>query len=223
MPFSPVEEVIEDIKAGKMVIVCDDEDRENEGDLTMAAEFVTADDINFMATYGKGLICLPLHEEIVERLEIPQMIQRNSAQNETAFTVSIEAREGGDDGYIRRGPGLHQPPGGGRFHRPRRPRHARACLPAQGEARRRTATGRPNGGRRRPVGYGGAQAGGCYLRGHEGRRDYGPRAGLRGVLRRARHQNGHRCPAYRIPPHPREDSVFRGRVQPAHQVRRVPR
>ncbi len=94
MPFSPVEEVIEDIKAGKMVIVCDDEDRENEGDLTMAAEFVTADDINFMATYGKGLICLPLHEEIVERLEIPQMTQRNSAQNETAFTVSIEAREG---------------------------------------------------------------------------------------------------------------------------------
>ena len=94
MPFSPVEEVIEDIKAGKMVIVCDDEDRENEGDLTMAAEFVTADDINFMATYGKGLICLPLHEDIVDRLEIPQMIQRNSAQNETAFTVSIEAREG---------------------------------------------------------------------------------------------------------------------------------
>ncbi|MGF1471763.1 MAG: bifunctional 3,4-dihydroxy-2-butanone-4-phosphate synthase/GTP cyclohydrolase II [Rubrobacteraceae bacterium] len=94
MPFSPVEEVIEDIKAGKMVIVCDDEDRENEGDLTMAAEFVTADDINFMATYGKGLICLPMHEDIVERLEIPQMIQRNSAQNETAFTVSIEAKEG---------------------------------------------------------------------------------------------------------------------------------
>ncbi len=94
MPFSPVEEVVKDIKAGKMVIVCDDEDRENEGDLTMAAEFCTADDINFMATYGKGLICLPLHEDIVDRLEIPQMIQRNSAQNETAFTVSIEAREG---------------------------------------------------------------------------------------------------------------------------------
>ncbi|CAN5565269.1 bifunctional 3,4-dihydroxy-2-butanone-4-phosphate synthase/GTP cyclohydrolase II [soil metagenome] len=94
MPFSPVEEVIEDIKAGKMVIVCDDENRENEGDLTMAAEFVTADDINFMATYGKGLICLPLHEDIVDRLEIPQMISCNSAQNETAFTVSIEAREG---------------------------------------------------------------------------------------------------------------------------------
>lgn len=94
MPFSPVEEVVEDIRNGKMVIVCDDEDRENEGDLTMAAELVTADDINFMATYGKGLICLPLHEDIVERLEIPQMAQHNSAQNETAFTVSIEAKEG---------------------------------------------------------------------------------------------------------------------------------
>ncbi len=94
MPFSPVEEIIEDIRNGKMVIVCDDEDRENEGDLTMAAELVTADDINFMATYGKGLICLPLHEDIVDRLEIPQMSQHNSAQNETAFTVSIEAKEG---------------------------------------------------------------------------------------------------------------------------------
>jgi 3,4-dihydroxy 2-butanone 4-phosphate synthase/GTP cyclohydrolase II len=89
-----MEEIIEDIRNGKMVIVCDDEDRENEGDLTMAAELVTADDINFMATYGKGLICLPLHEEIVERLGIPQMSQHNSAQNETAFTVSIEAKEG---------------------------------------------------------------------------------------------------------------------------------
>ncbi|CAN5673822.1 bifunctional 3,4-dihydroxy-2-butanone-4-phosphate synthase/GTP cyclohydrolase II [soil metagenome] len=94
MPFSPMEEIIEDIRNGKMVIVCDDEDRENEGDLTMAAELVTADDINFMATYGKGLICLPLHEDIVNRLEIPQMSQHNSAQNETAFTVSIEAKEG---------------------------------------------------------------------------------------------------------------------------------
>ena len=94
MPFSPVEEIIEDIRNGKMVIVCDDEDRENEGDLTMAAELVTADDINFMATHGKGLICLPLHEDIVQRLDIPQMAQHNSAQNETAFTVSIEAKEG---------------------------------------------------------------------------------------------------------------------------------
>ena len=94
MPFSPIEEIIEDIKAGKMVIVCDDEDRENEGDLTMAAELVTPEDINFMATHGRGLICLPMAEDLVDRLEIPQMITHNSSRMGTAFTVSVEAKEG---------------------------------------------------------------------------------------------------------------------------------
>jgi 3,4-dihydroxy 2-butanone 4-phosphate synthase/GTP cyclohydrolase II len=94
MPFSPMEEILEDIKAGRMVIVCDDEDRENEGDLTMAAELVTADDINFMATHGRGLICLPMAEELIDRLEIPQMTVHNSSRMGTGFTVSIEAREG---------------------------------------------------------------------------------------------------------------------------------
>ena len=89
-----MEEILEDIKAGKMVIVCDDEDRENEGDLTMAAELVTADDINFMATHGRGLICLPMAEELVDRLDIPQMTVHNSSRMGTGFTVSIEAREG---------------------------------------------------------------------------------------------------------------------------------
>ncbi|MDQ3639506.1 MAG: 3,4-dihydroxy-2-butanone-4-phosphate synthase, partial [Actinomycetota bacterium] len=94
MPFSPIEEVIEDIKNGKMVIVCDDEDRENEGDLTMAAELVTDEDINFMATYGRGLICLPMSGEIVDRLEIPEMVQHNHSRMGTAFTASIEAKNG---------------------------------------------------------------------------------------------------------------------------------
>jgi len=94
MPFSPMEEILEDIKAGKMVIVCDDEDRENEGDLTMAAELVTADDINFMATHGRGLICLPMAEELLDKLDIPQMTVHNSSRMGTGFTVSIEAREG---------------------------------------------------------------------------------------------------------------------------------
>jgi len=89
-----MEEIIEDIKAGKMVIVCDDEDRENEGDLTMAAELVTPEDINFMATHGRGLICLPMAEEMLDRLEIPQMITHNSSRMGTAFTVSIEAKDG---------------------------------------------------------------------------------------------------------------------------------
>ena len=94
MPFSSMEEILEDIKAGKMVIVCDDEDRENEGDLTMAAEFVTGDDINFMATHARGLICLPMGEELVDKLDIPQMTVHNSSRMGTGFTVSIEAREG---------------------------------------------------------------------------------------------------------------------------------
>src|SRR5512142_355721 len=87
---------IEDIRAGKMVILVDDEDRENEGDLCLAAEFVTADAINFMATYGRGLICLTLTESQVERLELPMMKlpDRQGPTLGTAFTVSIEAREG---------------------------------------------------------------------------------------------------------------------------------
>jgi 3,4-dihydroxy 2-butanone 4-phosphate synthase/GTP cyclohydrolase II len=94
MPFSPIEDIIEDIKQGKMVIVCDDEDRENEGDLTMAAELVTADDINFMATHARGLICLPMAGELVDRLEIPNMVQHNSSRMGTGFTATIEAKEG---------------------------------------------------------------------------------------------------------------------------------
>src|ERR687890_1072648 len=94
MPFSPIKEVIEDFKAGKMVIVCDDEDRENEGDLTMAAELVRPEDINFMATHGRGLICLPMAEEMLNRLQVPQMITHNSSRMGTAFTVSIEAKDG---------------------------------------------------------------------------------------------------------------------------------
>src|SRR5829696_4963450 len=93
MPFSPIEEIVEDIKQGKMVIVCD-EDRENEGDLTMAAELVTADDINFMAVHGRGLICLPMAGEIVDHLNIPQMVTHNASRMGTAFTASIEAKEG---------------------------------------------------------------------------------------------------------------------------------
>lgn len=94
MPFSPVEEIIEEIRAGRMVIVCDDEDRENEGDLTVAAELVTPEHINFMAKHGRGLICLPMAEELIERLQIPEMVRHNSSRMGTAFTVSIEAREG---------------------------------------------------------------------------------------------------------------------------------
>ncbi len=91
-----VEELISDIKQGKMVILVDDEDRENEGDLVMAADYVTPDKINFMAKEGRGLICLSLLEEQIKRLELPLMVkdQLNRAPNKTAFTVSIEAAHG---------------------------------------------------------------------------------------------------------------------------------
>ncbi|ADH85972.1 bifunctional 3,4-dihydroxy-2-butanone-4-phosphate synthase/GTP cyclohydrolase II [Desulfurivibrio alkaliphilus] len=92
--ISPIEDVIEDIKAGKMIILVDDEDRENEGDLCMAAEKVTPEAINFMATHGRGLICLTLTAEQLERLQLPMMVQNNRSPYETAFTVSIEARTG---------------------------------------------------------------------------------------------------------------------------------
>jgi 3,4-dihydroxy 2-butanone 4-phosphate synthase / GTP cyclohydrolase II len=93
-PFSPIEEAIEDIREGRMVVVCDAEDRENEGDLTMAAQFVTPDAINFMATHGRGLICLALTGERCDELGLDLMAAKNESPFQTAFTVSIEAREG---------------------------------------------------------------------------------------------------------------------------------
>ena len=85
---------LDDIRAGKMVVVVDDEHRENEGDLTMAAELVTPEAINFMAQHGRGLICLSMTEERIRRLELPMMVEENRATRSTAFTVSIEARVG---------------------------------------------------------------------------------------------------------------------------------
>jgi 3,4-dihydroxy 2-butanone 4-phosphate synthase/GTP cyclohydrolase II len=92
--FSPIEEALDEIRAGRMVIVCDDENRENEGDLTMAAQFVTPEAINFMAMHGRGLICLSLTPERCEELGLDLMAAKNESSFETPFTVSIEAREG---------------------------------------------------------------------------------------------------------------------------------
>jgi 3,4-dihydroxy 2-butanone 4-phosphate synthase/GTP cyclohydrolase II len=94
MPISSIEEALEDIKQGKMIIVIDDEDRENEGDLILAAEKVTPEAINFMAKYGRGLICLAITPEIAERLQLPLQPRRGIDSYGTAFTVSIEARYG---------------------------------------------------------------------------------------------------------------------------------
>src|ERR1700755_2143868 len=93
-PFATVEEALEEIRAGHMVVVCDDEDRENEGDLTMAAQFATPEAIHFIAKEGRGLICLPLTPQRCDELGLDLMAAKNESPFETAFTVSIEARDG---------------------------------------------------------------------------------------------------------------------------------
>jgi 3,4-dihydroxy 2-butanone 4-phosphate synthase/GTP cyclohydrolase II len=91
-PFAPIEEAIAAVRDGRMIIVVDDEDRENEGDLTIAAEKITPDAINFMARHGRGLICMPMTEERLGELDLPQMVPQNTARFDTAFCVSIEAK-----------------------------------------------------------------------------------------------------------------------------------
>ena len=88
--FHSIEKALSDLKKGKIILVTDDPDRENEGDLICAAEFATPENINFMATYGKGLICMPMSEEYITRLKLPQMVSQNTDNHETAFTVSID-------------------------------------------------------------------------------------------------------------------------------------
>jgi len=94
MPFTPVPEILEELRRGRMIVLVDDEDRENEGDLTMAAEKVTPEAINFMAKYGRGLVCLALTEEKANQLNLPPMVVDNTSKFGTAFTVSIDARTG---------------------------------------------------------------------------------------------------------------------------------
>ncbi|MBD5106354.1 MAG: bifunctional 3,4-dihydroxy-2-butanone-4-phosphate synthase/GTP cyclohydrolase II [Lachnospiraceae bacterium] len=91
--FNTVEEALEDLRQGKIILMTDDEDRENEGDFICAAEFATTENINFMATHGKGLICMPMSEEYIKKLQIPQMVADNTDNHETAFTVSIDHKD----------------------------------------------------------------------------------------------------------------------------------
>ncbi|MDA0769138.1 MAG: bifunctional 3,4-dihydroxy-2-butanone 4-phosphate synthase/GTP cyclohydrolase II [SAR202 cluster bacterium Casp-Chloro-G4] len=98
MPLSKIEDAIEDIKAGKMVVIVDDEDRENEGDLAMAAEMITPQAVNFMASEGRGLICVPMMAQRLDQLRIPMMVYENTARLSTAFTVSVDVLKGATTG-----------------------------------------------------------------------------------------------------------------------------
>ena len=149
-PFATIEQAIEEIRQGRMVVVCDDEDRENEGDLTLAAQFATPEAINFMAKEGRGLICLSLTPERCDELGLDLMAAKNESAFETPFTVSIEAREG-----VTTGISAHD-----RAHtiqvaidpesRPARPRAAGPRVPAQEPRRRRARARRPDRGGGRP-------------------------------------------------------------------------
>src|SRR6266567_3111122 len=99
-PFSTIERAVEELRAGRFVVVVDDEDRENEGDLVIAAQFATPETVNFMATHGRGLICLCLTEERADRIGLRPMTERNEAPLGTAFTITFEAREGVTTGIL---------------------------------------------------------------------------------------------------------------------------
>ena len=91
--FNTIEEVLEDLRQGKIVVMMDDEDRENEGDVICAAEFATLENVNFMASYAKGLICMPMSEEYTNKLNLPQLCAENTDNHCTAFTVSIDYKD----------------------------------------------------------------------------------------------------------------------------------
>jgi 3,4-dihydroxy 2-butanone 4-phosphate synthase/GTP cyclohydrolase II len=202
-----VEEIVADMRAGRMVILVDEEDRENEGDLVLASDHVTPEAINFMARFGRGLICLTLTRERCEYLKLPPMAARNGTVYSTAFTVSIEAAEGVTTGISPpTAPAPCRPPW------PRtpaqRPGAARPHLPAAGRGRRRADARRPHRSRLRPGRHGRLPLG-RDLRDHEGRRHHGPPARSAAVCRRARPEDRHHC---RPDPIPQPHRIAAGKV-----------
>jgi 3,4-dihydroxy 2-butanone 4-phosphate synthase/GTP cyclohydrolase II len=184
-----------------MVILVDEEDRENEGDLVLAADHVTPEAINFMARFGRGLICLTLTRERCERLQLPPMVARNGTKMGTAFTVSIEAAEGVTTG-ISAADRARTVQAAVARDAARRPGAAGPHLPAAGGGRRRADARRPYRSRLRPRRDGGPDARLRDLRGDEGRRHHGPPAGPAAVRRRTRPEDRHHRRPDRAPqPH----------------------
>jgi 3,4-dihydroxy 2-butanone 4-phosphate synthase/GTP cyclohydrolase II len=151
MPFAPIPELLEEIRAGRMVVIVDDEDRENEGDLIMAAELVRPADINFMVTHARGLVCLSLTRERCAQLGLAPMVQANTAQFHTNFTVSIEAAEGVTTGISAYDRAHTDPHRGAAGCEAERPQPARPHLPAHRAAWRRAHPRRPYRSRQRPA------------------------------------------------------------------------
>ena len=223
MTFATIEEGIEEIRQGRILLVVDDEDRENEGDLVMAADKVTPEAVNFMAKHGRGLICMPMTGERLDELKLGMMVTDNTAPIGTAFTVTVDARRGvttGTSAYDRAVTirTLVDPADArGRSHR------SRPHLPAAGDGGRRPPSRRPHRGGRGPGAAGRLSARRCHLRG--ARRD-----GWNGPAARA-HRAGAALPAQddhdqgpdRVPDPQGKARAARGHDPAAHRLRRVHR
>ena len=215
----PVEDGIAEIRAGRMIILTDDEDRENEGDLCMAAECVTPEAINFMARFGRGLICLSLTEERLQDLRLPMMVPDgdNTTTFGTAFTISIEARQGVTTGISA----------ADRAHtirvaiddesRPHDLVASRPHLPAARARRRRAAPRRPDRRLRRPRPARRAETGRRDLRGDERRRLDGAHAESRRVRAHPRPQDRHDRAVDRVPAPQREAGAAHRRGGASHR------
>ncbi len=201
MTFDRVEDAIDDIRQGKMVIVADDEDRENEGDLVCAASEITPETINFMTKYGRGLICVAMTNERADELGLPLMTDNNTDPQRTAFTISVDAdvRFGVTTGISAydRAKTIQV------LLDPRRPTPgspaARTHLPPSGPARRCPPPGRTDGGCRGPGPSGGASGCGGDLRDPQGRRHHGPASGAGRGGQSPRPEVHHRGPAGLLP------------------------
>ena len=222
MDISPVPELIAELAAGRMVILVDDEDRENEGDVVLAADCVSAEAINFMAKHCRGLICLTLTRERCQQLDLPPMVVRNDAKHGTAFTVSVEAAEGIDNRHLRRRPGADRARGRGQGRQGQRPGAPRPHLPAAGGRGRGADARRPHRGRLRPGRHGRAEPRRRDLRGDERRRHHGPAARPAPLCRRAWPEAGHHRRADPLPQPPR-DAGARGAPAPAGHAPRCVR
>ena len=216
--------MIIDAEAGESnrVVVCDDEDRENEGDLTIAAQFVTPEAINFMAKEGRGLICLALTPDRCDELGLDLM----AAKNESAFETAVHRFDRGPQGCHHRhlggGPGAHHP-GRDRSEPSPRTRPARPRVPAQGQARRRDGARRPDRGRRRSGPPGRSEPGRRDLRDHERRRHDGARPRPGRLLRAPRPEDDHGRRPRRLPPSHREAGRARRPTQAPDRLRRLHR
>ena len=191
--FATIEQAVEDLKAGKLILCVDDPDRENEGDLICAAEFATTENINFMAVHAKGLICMPMSGKRCDDLGLTQMVTANTDNHETAFTVSID--------HMSTTTGISAVERSGGHPAPRIPQ-TRTHVPAAGERRRRAGPLRPHGSDGRPHAHRRPQGRGPLLRDHAGRRHHDADHGAPRVRGGVRHHRHHHRGPHQVPVEP---------------------